>query len=186
MTTQTTSPRLTPKFAEALAYVYEKHGAQTRKGGDIPYLGHLLTVAGFVIDADGTEAQAIAALLHDAAEDQGGEPTLAEIRDKFGDEVADIVDECSDTVETPKPPWRERSSVTSTTCPRRRTEPSWCRWPTSCTTLMRSCVTSVRTATSCGNGSTSRTRNSTCGTTAHCSTCTPSASTTGWSTSCAR
>jgi len=57
---------------------------------------------------DGTEAQAIAALLHDTAEDQGGEPTLAEIRDKLGDEVADIVDECGDTVETPKPPWRDR------------------------------------------------------------------------------
>ena len=80
MTSQTTSPRLTPKFSEALAYAAEKHANQTRKGGDIPYLGHLLTVAGFVIEADGTEAQAIAALLHDAAEDQGGEATLAEIR----------------------------------------------------------------------------------------------------------
>jgi (p)ppGpp synthase/HD superfamily hydrolase len=47
---------LNPRFAEALAYTVEKHGNQTRKGGDIPYLGHLLTVAGFVIDADGTEA----------------------------------------------------------------------------------------------------------------------------------
>jgi len=111
MTSQTTSPRLTPKFSEALAYAVEKHGNQTRKGGDIPYLGHLLTVAGFVIDADGTEAQAIAALLHDAAEDQGGEATLAEIRDKFGDEVASIVAECSDTFETPKPPWREREAT---------------------------------------------------------------------------
>ena len=108
MTSQTTSPRLTPKFVEAMAYAAEKHGTQTRKGGDIPYLGHLLSVAGMVIDADGTEAQAIAALLHDAAEDQGGEETLAEIQDKFGDEVAVIVRECSDTVHTPKPPWRER------------------------------------------------------------------------------
>src|SRR5271155_5561879 len=162
MTSQTTSPRLTPKFSEALAYVYEKHGAQLRKGGDIPYLGHLLTVAGFVIDADGTEAQAIAALLHDAAEDQGGEPTLAEIRDKFGDEVADIVDECSDTVETPKPPWRERKQRYVDHLPEASTEPSWFRWPISCTTRTRSCVTSARMATSCGNGSTSRTRSSTC------------------------
>ena len=89
-------------------YAAEKHGTQTRKGSDIPYLGHLLSAAGFVIDADGTETQAIAALLHDAAEDQGGEETLAEIREKFGDDVATIVDECSDTFETPKPPWRER------------------------------------------------------------------------------
>jgi (p)ppGpp synthase/HD superfamily hydrolase len=108
VTSQTTSPRLTPKFVEAVAYAAEKHGTQTRKGSDIPYLGHLLSVAGFVIDADGSETQAIAALLHDAAEDQGGEKTLAEIRDTFGDEVASIVGECSDTFETAKPPWRER------------------------------------------------------------------------------
>ena len=105
---ETTSPRLTSKFVEAVQYAAEKHGTQTRKGSDIPYLGHLLSVAGLVIEADGTETQAIAALLHDAAEDQGGEETLAEIRDKFGAEVAEIVSECSDTFETPKPPWRER------------------------------------------------------------------------------
>src|SRR3984957_7808235 len=107
MTSQTTSPRLTPKFVKAMQYAAEKHATQTRKGSDIPYLGHLLSVAGFVIEADGTETEAIAALLHDAAEDQGGEETLAEIRQKFGDEVASIVAECSDTVATPKPPWRE-------------------------------------------------------------------------------
>jgi (p)ppGpp synthase/HD superfamily hydrolase len=105
---ETTSPRLTSNFVEAVQYAAEKHATQTRKASDIPYLGHLLSVAGLVIEADGTETQAIAALLHDAAEDQGGEETLAEIREKFGDDVADIVDECSDTFETPKPPWRER------------------------------------------------------------------------------
>ena len=108
MNGQPVSPRLTPAFVDAIQYAIEKHGRQTRKGSDIPYLGHLLSVAGLVIDADGTETQAIAALLHDAAEDQGGEATLAEIREKFGTEVAAIVDECSDTFETPKPPWRER------------------------------------------------------------------------------
>jgi (p)ppGpp synthase/HD superfamily hydrolase len=108
MNGQPVSPRLTPAFVDAIQYAMEKHGRQTRKGSDIPYLGHLLSVAGLVIDADGTETQAIAGLLHDAAEDQGGEATLAEIREKFGTEVAAIVDECSDTFETPKPPWRER------------------------------------------------------------------------------
>jgi (p)ppGpp synthase/HD superfamily hydrolase len=108
MTSQTTSPRLTPKFTEAMAYAAEKHATQTRKGSGIPYLGHLLSVAGYVIEADGTETEAIAALLHDAAEDQGGEETLAEIREKFGADVASIVAECSDTFVTPKPPWRER------------------------------------------------------------------------------
>jgi (p)ppGpp synthase/HD superfamily hydrolase len=108
MTSQTVSPRLTPTFVEAVQYAAEKHATQTRKGSDIPYRGHLLSVAGLVIEADGTETQAIAALLHDAAEDQGGEKTLAEIREKFGADVASIVAECSDTFETPKPPWRER------------------------------------------------------------------------------
>src|ERR1700684_1031300 len=108
MTSQTTTPRLTLKFTEAMAYAAEKHATQTRKGSDIPYLGHLLSVAGYIIEADGTETEAIAALLHDTAEDQGGEKTLAEIREKSGDEVAKSVAECSDTVVTPKPPWRER------------------------------------------------------------------------------
>ena len=108
MTSQTASPRLTPAFVEAVQYAAKKHSTQTRKASEIPYLGHLLSVAGLIIEADGTETQAIAALLHDAAEDQGGEETLAEIREKFGADVATIVDECSDTFETPKPPWRQR------------------------------------------------------------------------------
>ena len=100
---ETTSPRLTSKFVQAVRYAAEKHTTQTRKASDTPYLGHLLSVAGLVIEADGTETQAIAALLHDAAEDQGGKETLAEIREKFGADVATIVDECSDTFDTPKP-----------------------------------------------------------------------------------
>jgi (p)ppGpp synthase/HD superfamily hydrolase len=103
MPSQTASPRLTPTFVEAMAYAAEKHGTQTRKGSGIPYLGHLLSVAGYVIEADGTETEAIAALLHDAAEDQGGEVTLTEIRHKFGGDVASIVAECSDTFVMPKP-----------------------------------------------------------------------------------
>src|SRR5437588_6066042 len=71
MTSHTTAPRLTRKFDDAMAYAAEKHRSQTRKGGDIPYLGHLLSVAGLVIEAGGTETPAIAALLHDAAADQG-------------------------------------------------------------------------------------------------------------------
>src|ERR1700761_1689417 len=98
MPSQTTSPRLTQKFDDAMVYAADKHRSQTRKGGDIPYLGHLLSVAGYVIEADGSETEAVAALLHDTAEDQGGDETLAEIRVKFGDEVANIVRECSDTV----------------------------------------------------------------------------------------
>src|SRR4051794_4859847 len=108
MPEQTATPKLTERFDEALGYASQLHRTQTRKGGDIPYLGHLLSVASLVIEGGGTETQAIAALLHDAAEDQGGEATLAEIREKFGDDVATIVGECSDTFEEPKPPWQER------------------------------------------------------------------------------
>ncbi|KUI25630.1 phosphohydrolase [Mycobacterium sp. IS-1742] len=100
--------RLTERFDEALSYTSALHRTQQRKGGDVPYVGHLLSVAGLVIEAGGTETEAIAGLLHDAAEDQGGEQTLDEIRTRFGAEVADIVEECSDTMVTPKPPWRQR------------------------------------------------------------------------------
>jgi (p)ppGpp synthase/HD superfamily hydrolase len=105
---QTSTPKLTGQFSKALVYAELKHHTQVRKGGDIPYIGHLLTVAGLVINDGGSEAQAIAALLHDAVEDQGGPATLEEIKTNFGDEVARIVDECSDTDEEPKPPWLER------------------------------------------------------------------------------
>jgi (p)ppGpp synthase/HD superfamily hydrolase len=108
VTEQTSTPKLTGQFSKALVYAELKHHNQVRKGGDIPYIGHLLAVAGLVINDGGSEAQAIAALLHDAVEDAGGPPTLDEIKKNFGDEVARIVEECTDTDETPKPPWRER------------------------------------------------------------------------------
>jgi (p)ppGpp synthase/HD superfamily hydrolase len=108
MANRTATPRLTQKFVDALTYAADKHASQTRKASGVPYLGHLLSVAGLVIEDDGTETQAIAALLHDAPEDQGGAATLAEIGRKFGADVASIVEQCSDTLETPKPPWRPR------------------------------------------------------------------------------
>ena len=102
---------LGPKFAEALTLGNEAHATQLRKGTTIPYIAHLLSVAAIVIEAGGDEDAAIAALLHDAVEDQGGAPMLEQIRDHFGAEVADIVDACSDTLVTPKPPWRERKEA---------------------------------------------------------------------------
>jgi (p)ppGpp synthase/HD superfamily hydrolase len=105
---QTSTPKLTDQFSKALVYAEMKHHNQVRKGGDIPYVGHLLTVAGLVINDGGSEAQAIAALLHDAVEDAGGPETLEEIRANFREDVARIVEECSDTDEEPKPPWHER------------------------------------------------------------------------------
>jgi (p)ppGpp synthase/HD superfamily hydrolase len=68
-------------------------------------------VCALVLEAGGDEDQAIAALLHDAVEDQGGLPTLQSIRHLFGERVAVAVESCSDsTVSDPanKPPWLER------------------------------------------------------------------------------
>lgn len=97
--------------ADALVYAFSLHQTQTRKGSGVPYVTHLLAVAALVGEHGGDESQFIAALLHDAPEDQGGEATLARIRARFGPEVADIVAACSDTFVAPKPPWRERKEA---------------------------------------------------------------------------
>jgi len=99
---------LTERFDEAVRYARQAHEAQARKGAGTPYLGHLLGVASIVLDDGGTEDEAIAALLHDAAEDQGGRARLEDIRARFGDAVARIVEDCTDSWETPKKPWAER------------------------------------------------------------------------------
>ena len=96
------------KFEQALPYAARLHKEQVRKGTSTPYVTHLLAVASIVGENGGTEDEVVAALLHDAPEDQGGKARLGEIRVRFGDEVAEIVDGCTDTYETPKPPWRER------------------------------------------------------------------------------
>ena len=70
-----------------------------------------MTVAALVVEHGGIEDQAIAGLLHDAAEDAGGAETLAEIRTTFGDAVAAIVSDCTDAWTKPKPPWRARKEA---------------------------------------------------------------------------
>jgi (p)ppGpp synthase/HD superfamily hydrolase len=100
-----------PRFLDALTFASHLHRAQTRKHTDIPYVSHLLSVAGLVIEYGGSEDEAIAALLHDAVEDQGGEATLATIHDRFGERVAAIVSACTDSTEQPKPPWRPRKEA---------------------------------------------------------------------------
>jgi GTP pyrophosphokinase len=99
---------LSARFADALRYAYEIHNEQTRKGTTSPYLSHLMGVASIVFDDGGSEDEAIAGLLHDAAEDQGGRARLEDIRGRFGGAVAAIVEDCTDAWETPKPPWLER------------------------------------------------------------------------------
>jgi len=99
---------LTRRFEQALLFATRKHAGQTRKGTPTPYISHLLSVAGLVLEAGGDEDLAIAALLHDVVEDCGGAPMLKEIRRRFGKRVAHVVEGCTETDLTPKPPWRQR------------------------------------------------------------------------------
>ncbi len=96
------------KYLEAYTFSFKLHKKQMRKGSNIPYFTHLSSVSNLIIENNGTTTQAIAGLLHDAVEDQGGAKTLAIIKRKFGPKVAKIVNQCSDTIIEPKPPWKER------------------------------------------------------------------------------
>lgn len=89
---------LTPRFTEAVAYAAALHATQLRKSTDVPYIAHLLGVASLVLEAEGDEDMAIAGLLHDAAEDQGGEARLHDIEARFGSRVALFVRSCSDSL----------------------------------------------------------------------------------------
>ena len=107
----TDAPRatgLSSRFDDAFRYAHDAHRYQRRKKTDRPYISHLMGVASLVLQYGGDEEQAIAGLLHDVVEDCGGAPRLAEIRSRFGERVARMVDGCTDSDQTPKPPWRER------------------------------------------------------------------------------
>ncbi|HLH06078.1 MAG TPA: HD domain-containing protein [Terriglobales bacterium] len=104
--------RLGQRFRRALLLAAELHADQVKKGGhNIPYISHLLGVTSLVIEFGGDEDMAIAALLHDAVEDQGGRPTLERIRADYGNRVAHIVEGCTDSEIDPKPPWLERKQA---------------------------------------------------------------------------
>ncbi|NMB54750.1 MAG: HD domain-containing protein [Leptolinea sp.] len=103
--------RLTDRFKDALGFAVDLHADQRRKGSGIPYIAHLLGVASLVLEYGGNEDEAIAALLHDAVEDQGGQPTRQMIAKKYGENVAQIVDGCTDSDTIPKPPWRTRKDA---------------------------------------------------------------------------
>ena len=96
------------KYKKAIDYAFALHSNQYRKGTTIPYFTHLVSVSNNVIENGGNTDEVIAGLLHDAVEDQGGEKTLKLIKKRFGNKVAKIVEECTDTKITPKPPWLER------------------------------------------------------------------------------
>ncbi|HSY62979.1 MAG TPA: HD domain-containing protein [Terriglobales bacterium] len=99
---------LGPRFEQALIFASRKHAGQSRKATAVPYIAHLLSVTGLVLEAGGDEDLAIAALLHDVVEDCGGAPVLEEVRRSFGERVAHVVEGCTDTDLDPKPPWRRR------------------------------------------------------------------------------
>jgi len=99
---------MTDRLEQALVYAARLHRGQRRKGVGVPSLSHLLGVTSLVIEHGGNEEEAIAALLHDAIEDIGGEKVRPEIRERFGERVLEIVEGCTDTDTIPKPPWKER------------------------------------------------------------------------------
>ncbi len=103
-----TRPPLGRRFEAALVFAHRLHARQTKKGTGVPYIAHLLGVTSIVLNAGADEDTAIAALLHDGPEDQGGIPVLRRIERKFGKRVAAMVDACTDTYEHPKPAWRQR------------------------------------------------------------------------------
>ena len=94
----TTATVLTDRFDRALLYATHVHGGQVRKGTSTPYVAHLLAVAATVLEYGGDEDLAIAALLHDRVEDQGGQARLDDVRHRFGEGVARIVEACSDSL----------------------------------------------------------------------------------------
>ena len=96
---------LSDRFLDAFTYASDLHATQTRKGKDVPYISHLMGVAAIVLEHGGTEHQAIGALLHDAVEDQ--DVTVEEIRERFNDEVAQIVGGCTNAETESKSEWRE-------------------------------------------------------------------------------
>lgn len=111
MTDTPYAPFLPSHFDNALAYASCLHRTQHRKSTGIPYVSHLLAVAASALENGADEDQAIAALLHDAVEDQGGLAQLAAIRARFGDDVAAIVADCTDAYDDPKPDWRPRKEA---------------------------------------------------------------------------
>lgn len=104
----TEKSKLSTRFEQALVYATQLHATQIRKGGDIPYVSHLLSVAALVLEDGGDEDEAIAGLLHDAVEDGGSAEIREAILVKFGERVVSIVDGCTESCTIPKPPWRDR------------------------------------------------------------------------------
>ena len=83
-----------PSFLKAFQAACIAHGGDARKINAEPYIGHLMGVAAIVIEHNGTQEQAIAALLHDIIEDSP--MTFDELEQEFGPGVRKIVEACTD------------------------------------------------------------------------------------------
>jgi (p)ppGpp synthase/HD superfamily hydrolase len=101
---------MTSRFGDALRFAEEVHAYQWQAATDVPFVAHVLAVAGLVLDVEGDEDEAIAGLLHAAAQDQGGATQICRIHDVFGDRVATIVEALTESLVAPahtKMPWME-------------------------------------------------------------------------------
>lgn len=110
-----TAPTLGPRFQDALLFAVRTHDGDLRKGTEIPYVSHLLSVCALVLEDGGDEDEAIAALLHDTLEDHPKQVKKSDLERRFGARVADLVVQCTDTppgyAGGPKPPWPERKAA---------------------------------------------------------------------------
>ena len=110
-----TAPTLGPRFEEALLFAVRTHDGDLRKGTEIPYVSHLLSVCALVLEDGGDEDEAIAALLHDTLEDHPEKVTKADLDRRFGSRVADLVAACTDTPPDytggTKADWHERKAT---------------------------------------------------------------------------
>ena len=104
---------LTPALRRALALairVHETDEHQKRKGKDVPYLVHPLTVALILARAGAADDVVAAGLLHDTIEDSvpSHKVTRADLAEQFGEAVAAMVDAC--TEQDKAMPWAERKA----------------------------------------------------------------------------
>src|SRR5260370_36191135 len=108
MAEQTNQPTsagvLSARFADAFAFAFEVHRKQTKKSTPVPYMAHLLEVAGLVLNYGGTEDEAIAALLHDAVEDHPDVVSFSLLGERFGAAGAASRRRCSDAQVVPHAP----------------------------------------------------------------------------------
>lgn len=89
------------RVAEAVRYAEQLHAGQFRKGTTIPYFDHLVGTMEHAARHGGSDTVLMAAVLHDAIEDQGRDgQTALEIERRFGAEVLALVKSCTNTYPT--------------------------------------------------------------------------------------